>query len=249
MATGSQVPWTDPGGTPCCCDSCPTNDEGPDANVSPGTYIDIAALDYENLIFAAAANNLFTLDISVNLQGISNDGLGFIENATANYTGVALQTRSAVAASRPCYNQLTTVEPLLATHTTTNPDGTSGIVTRAIGVNLTYALATINGQTKISLANAQDASGNGINDYTINIGSTVGFDLPINTYLVVASSGYELPLPVASGVAVSFNLVTGLNTYAAGGNVRAIYYYDPGYFDGTVTGSISATLRFALPAP
>ena len=241
-----KVPWTTPGGTPCCCDPCPTTEDGPDATYSPGTWSNIIEADYNALL----AEGTFTLDLSLSLEGTSSDGLGFVENAVANHVDIPLVTREAVLGSQPCYNQLIPDDVTInSTHTITNPDGTvSNPVLRPIIVNFTYALAIVGGTPRLSLANAKNSAGAGQDRYTAIIGSIVGIDLPLQTLITVSDPEYTDPLPETNSVIASVSLVMPNATYSADNVVRVLYQYESG-FDGSVSGTFNMTVRYSPSAP
>lgn len=250
MATGNVVPWTDPGGPPCCCDSCPTNEDGPDEVHSPSTFQNIEESDYAALI----AGGTFTLDAFINIEGISSNGALFtpaiFETATANVASVPLQTRSTVSESLPCYNQLIPTSQLF----TTNFTDYGGVFDpppppeqMALGLNFTYALASVNGTKRISLANARNSQGAGSNDYVVSIGSTVGLDLPDFTRVIVSDPSYASPFPLATGVTATVELIMPQATYSA--NTRVVYFYATGGVTlVSLTGSISIAVTYS-PLP
>lgn len=250
MATGTQVPWTDPGGTPCCCDSCPTNEDGPDAIHSPNTYQNIQEADYASLI----AGGTFTLDVAINVEGTSSEGAlftpPFVETATANLTNVPLQTRSAVSGSLPCYNQLVPTTQLF----TSNQLVGGGLIPppppdqKALGINFTYALATVSGTKRISLANAQNSQAAGENLYVAEI-TSLGFDLPDLTRLTVSDPAFVNPLPLATGISATVQLVMPQATYSASSLARVVYFYAFGLTPVSLTGSISVIVHYSPSAP
>lgn len=257
MASGTQVPWTDPGGTPCCCDSCPTTEDGPDETYSPGTWSNISEGDYNALL----AGGTFTLDASINIVCVSSDGAQFSppieETAIANLTGIALETRQSVLGSGPCYNQLIPTEPIFTTNTTDygplfNPPPPPE--QRPLGINFTYALAIVEGTRRISLANAQNSLGQGFNSYVAEVQSTIGLDLPDFTRVVVADPSLNNPsgpqYTESTGVSATVELVMPEATYSASSIARVFYvYFFPGITAQTLTGSISVVVRYSPSAP
>lgn len=244
-----KVPWTTPGGPSCCCDPCPTTENGPDATYSPGTWSNIIEADYNALL----AGGTFTLDLSLSLSGTSDLFPEFVETATATHVDIPLATRTSIASALPCYNQLIPTETINSTHTL---DG--GTVLRPITVNFTYALAIVGGTRRLSLANAQTSTGGGQNKYTAIIGSVVGTDMPLQTFITVTNPEFNEPkgvctspndyLPEATEVTASVSLVMPEATYSADNVVRVLYCYDSG-ITGTLQGTFNMVVRYSPSAP
>lgn len=254
MATGTQVPWTTPGGTPCCCEEgCPTNEDGPDATYSPGTFQSIAPSDYASLL----AGGTFFLDVAVSLEGRGFPLLDIVETATASHSGIALVSKPEIAASRPCYNQLAPESALSVEYITTILGDVRPATYQNMEVEATYALATIEGETKISFANAKSPQGTGSSERLIKIFGTSGADLPSAVLVTVTNPSYSEPPPpgivtyeTASSVTTNVTFVLPSATYSPSSLIRVIYFYDPIALDiAEFSGSISMNVTFSPSAP
>ena len=247
MATGSQVPWTDPGGPPCCCDDlCFTDLTQPDATLSPDTYQAIASEDYTALL----AGGSFTFGLSSSITSVDIDGSG---SQTISLSNQAMQSVSAVSDSLPCYNQLANVTPFTVSM---NDDGVS--FTTTSNVRFTYALGThTDGTKRISLASVKDVNGNGLAYIYAAPGLMTFF--PTSITFIEASNLYDIPaaagclyattsLPRA-GVTASASLTIGGNTYSTLFMRGYICYGAQNFTETSVTGSFSLQVVFTPSAP
>ena len=241
------VPWTDPGGTSCCCDnSCFTNLTQPDATRSPDTYQAIASEDYTALL----AGGSFRFSLSSSITSTDIDGSG---SQTISVSDQSMQSVLSVSASLPCYNQLANVTPF----TVSMNDGGANFETTA-NVRFTYALGTHSDGTKqISLASVKDLNGNGLAYIYAAPGLMTFF--PTTITFIEANNSYDMPAAAGclyaattlrrAGVAASASLTIGGNTYSTLFMRGYICYGAQNFIQTGVSGSFSLQVTFTPSAP
>jgi len=153
MATGTQVPWTTPGGTPCCCDSCfNTLTDTPIPTYAQGYWQTIADADYSALL----AGGTYSAAIDMDLQSVST---GYLlppptrsEQQTANQSGLAFTL--AESTLEGCFLRLVTTSEI-SLFGSTSPGFVTACPRTVISpysILFTRALANVDGEKYINLS-------------------------------------------------------------------------------------------------
>jgi hypothetical protein len=145
MATGTQVPWTDPGGTPCCCVSCydVAAADFPFPSETQNKWQNIDASDYAAIL----AGGGYSASINVS---VANTGVNFPEEQTVNASNVSLLPLE--TANSNCYLRLQCApedRPIVSASSNIF-GGRTG--TYPLSLQFVRALGTSNGQTQINFS-------------------------------------------------------------------------------------------------
>lgn len=242
------VPWTYPGGPPCCCDACPADDLGPDPIYSPGTFDNIGEDDYAALL----AGGSLSMDLSFDLSG-SDTAFTGEDTWSGSFTNEPLNYRTEVQTDAPCYQQATQANTLFYTVTTRAATGFPTI-THSVelpSINFTYALATIDSQRKLSLANAKSPSGAGGNVRIVELVNAIGgFDMPNALHLTVSNPLEPIPQfwEVESRPIASLQFVLPNSVYVPS-QFKLLVLFDEFAVSPAYDGSISMAVTFTPSAP
>jgi len=254
MATGTQVPWTTPGGTPCCCEeNCFTDFANePKPIYAENSYTDIASEDYSALY----AGGTYAADVLINIVAARDN-----TNAVNVFTDTETHTASAVnlpltqtSNDGPCYLQLTN-ESLSVAVTRVNRSGTFNS-TYTTSVNFVRSLGTATGR-KISLASVQGPSSlqtitnlvllDGVQDsvFSILILLRAGNMTDTVAYSCAGGGAYTPNLPATTA---TVSLIVGGNTYSAVGAVLHPCFQTSGHYDQVINGATLSSFGFQLSA-
>jgi len=251
MATGTQVPWTDPGGTPCCCeDECYTDlANQPKPVFVENTYVDISSADYSALY----AGGTYAANVSIDVTSMRQSTGGVpmtVHNNTSRHqcseNNVALTP--VVTDNNPCYLRLSSSVVI------TNTD-----VSRSSSLTVTYStdllfarsLGTQAGARKISLASVWESSEASTIFGMVNLSSPVaalfpgGSVFPIGLRLRTGNMDGTVPYlcqptsvsvtPNLPNATSSVSLLVGQNSYGVSSFLHPCFF-TPGHYEQVILG-------------
>jgi len=244
MATGTQVPWTDPGGTPCCCAAeCYTSfatDPGGNT-LAQGQWQQISEIDYVTLLAGGSYSGTVVANITGTNQLNSPSGpVTRVETQTANETQLMSVVRSAEGG---CFVQVESLENMTVA---ASRDG---------GFSTTYsdykfrAIRTLGTQSGLRYLNLSSVRSDGVWDPQMVF---------IRAFLVGSFSGQysflgnvaDLPLfsnsQLTTAVATIAIVVNG-NTYSQSGIFVQVNSF--GQQDNIMSGGATLTVALTPSAP
>lgn len=233
------IPWTDPGGTPCCCNECYSNLETePLLPYSENTWLSIGGSDYTSLLAGGTYSALINLDVT-------GSNATFSERHQVNNAVVGLNLSEALADN--CYQRHDSSVLVTRTFGTsgTNFDYTTNVV-------FARSLGTANGQTFISLATICPPGSASLLPTFSSIAlsglSSLTFGIVLNAYVGNFTS-FQTGLCRNAGIGFTSSLIVAGNTYAATGTTIACFQTIQSMGIITHTGSISIATTFTPAAP
>ncbi len=175
MAAGEIIPWTDPGGDPCCCaDACFTDlANEPKEEFVDGTYIQIDAAEYASLF----AGGTYTADFSIDVLANSYNAIGGLstQQHTASGIGIELLSHASIpSGDRPCYDRFISDE-LAVTRTRNFSTGGSSVDSYVTRLLFYRSLGTENGNNFVSFTTCASPTEQKVIVDDAGVGGQIGF--------------------------------------------------------------------------
>ena len=248
MATGTQVPWTTPGGTPCCCvDNCYTNlTTEPIPVYAAGKWQVITEQDYVALL----AGGTYSVAVNVDVSSVSTGWFPGPPTRSETQAGSGIAALNYQPSNNGCHAKLSTSSANITINA-----GLEGSVGSYVVNNLQLyrSLATVDGVRYINLSSVDLVHGSWVSSMSIDsfFSSLVFGDL----FAAILGNVSEADWVGASNnlkfvnASSQVSLTVNGNTYAQIGAVGGQFLSPGNMSRNNLNGTMSFAVTFTPSAP
>lgn len=253
MATATQVPWTDPGGTPCCCqDACFTDFANePRPVYADGSFVAISEEAYAALYAGGTYAATLNLSVQGNRDNVGGNPLSVATATELHSFSGAVNPVALDIVDSPCYEKyaasVTIARDVVNRDVQFSSPYTASLqFSRSLGTQAGQrylSLATVNGPSAASsiggfltMPSASSAFPQNIVMRSGNMTNTVPY----------SCQGNATYTPNLSNVASSASLLVAGQTYSAPQVVAHPCFSTAGHFDQVINGSALISFGFSL---